>query len=79
VNDADKVEVEYCYSGFMGFPLNIFIWSKDGTLLTSISKDEKGRFIVRPGTKIVNKEKMSRGERFWNWLQKTIVMIVNEL
>jgi hypothetical protein len=79
MNDADKVEVEYCYSGFMGYPLVIFIWSKDGLLLSVICRDEKGKFVSRPGTKTISKEKMNKGERFWNWFQKIIVMIVNEL
>ena len=79
MNDANKVEVEYCYNGFMGFPLVIFVWSKEGVLLSTICKDEKGNFISRPGMKIVNKSNMNRGERFWNWLQKAIVTFVNEL
>jgi hypothetical protein len=79
MNEDDKVEIEYCYGGFMGFPLTIFIWSKDKTLLTFINKDEKGNFISRPGAKIINKGKWSRGERFWNWLQKVIIIFINEL
>jgi len=45
-----KLEIEHCYSGFMGFAYTAFIW-KENLLVATIAATAEGQYFVRQGTK----------------------------
>lgn len=75
---SDKIDVEYCYSGFMGYPLVIFIWSGD-KLIQTIYKNEKGELVSRPGMRVKVDGNLTKAEKFFNWLRKTLITVIEGL
>lgn len=46
-----KYEIEYCYSGFMGFPYVIFLW--DGNVMVlAVLVDAEGKRRIVKGSKV---------------------------
>jgi len=76
---TDKVDVEYCYSGFLGYRLNIFLWHGK-TLLGVVYQNEKGEFVLRPGLKNPDEKKPeTKLLKFWFWLQRNVPRFLENL
>ena len=75
----DKIDVEYCYSGFLGHRLIVFIWQGD-TLIVTFIPNEKGDMTIRPGMKMGERKlKVNKALRLWEWLQRRIPTFLEQL
>ncbi|HVV72557.1 MAG TPA: hypothetical protein VHI52_13840, partial [Verrucomicrobiae bacterium] len=52
LNSGSMLEIEHCYSGFMGYPYVAWIW-QGNTIVAVICRTGEGRYKVLNGTKIV--------------------------
>jgi hypothetical protein len=74
----ESIKFEYCYSGFLGYRLVIFVWYKN-TLLGTLVPNDKGEWVLRPGTTPPKKLQPNMALRFWEWLQKNIPAWLEQL
>jgi hypothetical protein len=80
-DNLDEIVVEHCYSGFMGHPLVVFIWSKDGVLLNTVTKDTVGRLWVSNGSKakVKTAEELTKAERVFAALRRFLLNVFEKL
>lgn len=68
---GDKIDIEYCYSGFLGQRVTIFLWHGK-RLMGTIVENSKGELVLKaqeqPKTKIVE----NKASKIWSWLYRNI-------
>ena len=74
----ETVAFEYCYSGFLGYRLMIFVWDKN-TLLGTLVPNDTGGWVFRKGSVPSKEFEPNIAIRFWEWLQKNIPTWLEQL
>lgn len=76
---TDKIEIEYCYSGFLGQRVTIFVWNGK-TLLGSISENKDGMLTLKVlGHNPKGPQMETFASKAWNWLYRNVPRLFENL
>jgi len=67
----DKIDIEYCYSGFLGRRVTIFLW-QGKRLMGTIVENPNGELVLRAQEQPKMKVVENKALKIWSWLYRNI-------